>query len=80
MIAVLELGFAQRMQPCSTRGAMRRLAWMTSGLTSLLGVWHWTSRPLGIPHSEFRLEETNTLILGAGENVELLLGAENLCG
>ena len=36
-------------------------------------------RPLGIPHSEFRLE-ANALILVAGEDVELLLGAENLCG
>ena len=36
-------------------------------------------RPLGILHSEFRLE-ANTLILVTGEDVELLLGAENLCG
>ena len=31
------------------------------------------------PYSEFRLV-ANTLILVAGEDVELLLGAENLCG
>ena len=37
-------------------------------------------RPLGIPHSEFRVE-ANALLLVAGEDVELLLGAENLlCG
>ena len=36
-------------------------------------------RPLGIPHSEFCLE-ANALILVAGEDVELLLGAANLCG
>mmetsp|Transcript_10961 Transcript_10961/g.17195 ORF Transcript_10961/g.17195 Transcript_10961/m.17195 type:complete len:109 (-) Transcript_10961:53-379(-) len=40
---MLALGFVQLMQPPSTSGAMRRLAWMTPGPILLLVFWHWTS-------------------------------------